>query len=318
MLLQGRRHRWFTTLQNFEFEIRSVEGQIARVEEREDELNADQKKILCQCKRLTCEIRQSFNKRRPRELFIWQSLNLLQQNLLLIVSADQLSSKWWVLEARYKQINPTVVWMRSQAKRIAGGVPKLSEEPGKPDEALRLEMCAFRKVLDDRLIIDLWRTISLRRYSTFFCTAALATVGVLVAWVACEAASVSLSQSLRNVCCFDNVEPDSTHSVVATTLAGFPGGLLSSVLKMRWENEEKHPPLASVEIVRPVIGGIAGLFVYFVVGTGVVAVQYPALYAVALAFGFTERAFFKALRRLAANAESEVGKTFSSGRASKN
>lgn len=95
-------------------------------------------------------------------------------------------------------------------------------------------------------------------------------------------------------------------------ISGYIGGLLSALSAIRSEGANGGPPLATVQLARPVIGGIAGLFIYFV-ESFFVEVKYPILYAVAIAFGFTERAFVGSLSRLAGSAESQIGNNLGLG-----
>lgn len=115
------RRRWFTTLQNFEFEIQATQGQIDVID-KEGGLSEDQQKILSQCKSLLQGAKETFGSMFPRELFVWQSLFLIQQNMLLILPHPQLRAKWRTLSDRLSQLGDEAA--RASLKRRSDDISK--------------------------------------------------------------------------------------------------------------------------------------------------------------------------------------------------
>lgn len=292
------RRRWFTTLQNFEFEIESVEGQIEAIDQGSG-LSEDQRVVLAQCKSLLERIKDAFARIFPREMFIWQSLYLIQQNMLLILPRGQLRAKWRTLTGRLAHLGKAAdASLKHRAEAITRKLGEseshsVGDDRGVGDDrALRYEILEFRKSLDDLLVFDIWRTVVLRRYSVVFSLSALACIALLVVLVL----------EPESGCALD----DCGHGPVGMIVAGFLGGLLSGAATMRLGETGAQPPLAKVEVVRPVIGAIASLFLFFIAEAQAINVPFPGLYALAIAFGFTERAFYRTLHRIAGGVEGRL------------
>ena len=289
------RPRWFSTLQNYQFEIAAVRSEIAQIE-KGFELSSDKKGILAECKNLLEKIDSSFGRWFPRELFVWQSLFLIRQYLLLIVPYGQLLANWRTMEKRLSQLEKEVAgrWReKSFHTAMAGRIEKNDEEN---DPSLRGELREIREFLDDRIVLEIWSSIKLRRYSVVFLFAAIGLGAMLISFVGFSELSCAYMDCIQS------------HSPIAMTLAGSLGGFLSGLLAARSTDAVRTPVLANLTMVRPVIGGIAGLFLYFIAAVGVVEVAHPALYGAAIAFGFTERPFFKALQNVADVAETRIGR----------
>ncbi len=234
----------------------------------------------------------------PRELFIWQSLMLIQQNMLLILPCRQLRAKWRTLSGRLAHLGDEAAYasLKRRLDDIAKELGECERCSEADDRALRHEMVEFRKSLDDRLVLDLWRTVSIRRYGIIFSLSAFACIALLIVLFACSECSNSSNEHWQRP--------------IAMVVAGFLGGLLSGIATMRYGEQGVRPPLASVEVVRPVIGGIAGLFLFLIAEAQVLNIADPGLFALAIAFGFTELAFYRTLYRIASNVEDRLGKSF--------
>lgn len=320
-------------LQNLEYELRAVEAELdllaamsgegrvvhvtppsredgtppSRDDEtppsREDETPPSRDALVLQeCREFLSQAKRAFDRRFPDELLLWQLLHLMRQRLLLIVPFDQLPAKWVTLRSRLSRLDKDEAGkfadeslIRSISDRLARGRPLFGEAA----LDLRSDMAEIRKHVDERAVLEHWNALALRRKSIAFLVMSIVLGGLLVA----------------HICHFQTVCPSAggapcaePHSVYAMILAGGLGALLSG-LSTGWRPDlPRLPPLAQVSVVRPVIGGIAGLFVYFIADAGFIDIRYPALYAVAIAFGFSERAFFGLLGRIAGETEARIGR----------
>ena len=315
-----RKFRWFLNLQNFEFEIEAVRSELSRLEEiysddtEHGETHSYQRKVLEDCRDLITKIDKAFHRFLPRELFIWQSLFLIQQRILLIVPFSELPAKWATLNKRLQDLSEkeedgrkdgrygSKKFIRDIATRLATGAPSSNgeeEESKGEDVGLRSDMIEVKRYLDDKVALELWIAFRLRRYSVMFLVLALVLVAYLVADI-CILRPECLSQEWLE--CSDN------YSVIAMVVAGSLGALVSALSSGLRGERPGNPPLAHTFLIRPVIGGIAGLFLYLVAQTEVLSVPYPAMYVVAIAFGFSERAFYSVLGSVARSTEGRVAK----------
>jgi hypothetical protein len=79
--------------------------------------------------------------------------------------------------------------------------------------------------------------------------------------------------------------------IVTAFLAGVLGGIISTVWKPNEDKESQSLPLVRITFLRPVLGGVAALFLYVLSASEIMVIKYPGLFAAALAMGFSERAF---------------------------
>ena len=297
------------TRQNFEFEILAARSEISLTKEALNAQGADKrardKKVLGECDELLRQVTSAFRSFFARELFIWQILFLIRQKLLLVIPFSKLGAKWITLEKRVSKIGEKEAgrwgdkkFREEVGKKLAEKAPERVEESDK----LREELQEMRKFLDDRIILELWSGLRLRRYGTLFIILAVLLSGFLIALVCypefgclfydCVAAGKGVKK----------------HSIIGMVVAGALGALVSALANAAGSGDESAPPLADVSLVRPVIGAISGLFLYLLSEMGVFKIEYPALYATAIAFGFTERAFYNTLRNLSGSAERKIRK----------
>ena len=303
-----KQHRWFLNLQNFEFEIQAVRSELARLDglypkgKEGDEEHSYQQGVLEECHKLIGEIERAYDRFIPRELFIWETLFLVQQRIWLIVPFSELSAKWATLNKRLKDLPKkeggqykNKKFVKNITTQLAKGAPLF--EGG--DSGLRSELIEVRRYLDDKVVLELWVAFRLRRYSVMFLILAVVLVAYLVADI-CILRLECLTQKWSE--CSD------PYSIVAMIVAGSLGALISALSSGLRRKSLGNPPLVQAFLVRPVIGGVAGIFVYLVAQTGTIDIPYPGMYLVAIAFGFSERAFYGVLGRLAGSTESRVAR----------
>ena len=300
------KYRWFLNLQNFEFEIQAVRAELARLNElypddtKNDNKHSYQRRVLADCGELTTKIECAFNRFLPRELFIWQTLLLVQQRILLIVPFPELSAKWATLSKRLDDLPEkergkygNKDFIEDIRTRLAKGAPLVEGA----DQGLRSDMVEVKRYLDDKVALEFWVAFRLRRYSVMFLVLAI----VLVAYLAADICILRLDCLSR-----EWLECSDPYSIAAMIAAGSLGALISALSSGLRTESLGNPPLVQAFLVRPVIGGIAGMFVYLVAQTGAIDVPYPGMYLVAIAFGFSERAFYGVLGRVAGSTESRV------------
>ena len=303
-----RKPRWFLNLQNFEFEIQAVRSEISRIKKLYLEDETDKKKysyqrgILAECEKLIGSIEGALERLFPRELFIWQALFLVRQRILLIVPFSELPAQWETLKGRLQRLPKNKRGQYGKKKFIDSVSACLNADPPPSEDAereVRANLIEVRKFLDDKVALELWIAFRLRRYSVMFLSLGTVLVAYLVADI-CILRLECLSQKWSD--CSD------PYSVVAMVAAGSLGALISALSSGLRGERPGNPPLVHAFLIRPVIGGIAGLFLYLVAQTEVLSIPYPAMYVVAIAFGFSERAFYRVLGRVAESTEGRVAK----------
>jgi hypothetical protein len=166
----------------------------------------------------------------------------------------------------------------SSGKTAQGDLSGLAEE-----KVVRETIRQIKFSLDDNVVAKLWNGMVLQRQ--IYILGAIALMS-LVATVL-----VILGETCRLPClsgCSCEVATPQRHGVPAAVLAGLLGGALSTIAQPM----PSSLPLVRVALIRPLIGAIAGLFLFLVSGHAeVLKFGYPYLYAAAIAIGFSERAF---------------------------
>ena len=300
------RRRWVLPLQNFAFEIDAVRSELDQLE-KEKSLDDEKEEILKKCRTLLAKTESAFGRYFPRELFIWQMLFRIHQNIVLIAPRRELSAKCFVLRKRLDRFGriendagkdrPPPGWKKWE-ELVTKAKERLDapEKQGQDDMKWRNDLKAVCAFLDDQIILQLWKSSSLRRQSKIFVIFAILLSGLLVAHI-----SFDLWASDCAKCTVSGRPHSPIFMIIAGTLGAFVSMLMSSSI-----DPKRGAPLANVSIVRPTIGGIAGLFLYMATEIDVITVKFPALYAGAIAFGFSERAFSAALSKLAGETEKSI------------
>ena len=289
--------RWLSTLQNLEFEIDAVRIEIAAIEKNGQEV-ANKQPVINECRELLSKIEDAYNRTFPRELFIWETLFLIHQKILLVAPIEELSAKWSVLKKRLKQleeIQKKTVY--GWSNEVASDIDKWTKEKNEDNLQLRYQIKELRKSLDDHVILQVWTGMRLRRHSVFFVVAASILTAILI---------VGICWPLV-FCSADCANKDRPPSALLMSVAGLLGAMVSTLTDGKPPGVTQHPPLVNVSMVRPLIGAIAGLFIYFVHPLIRIDFNYFVLLAVAIAFGFSERAFYKFLKKLAGDTEKNIG-----------
>lgn len=303
-----RKPRWFLNLQNFEFEIQAVRSEISRLKKLylEDETDKNkysyQRGVLAECEKLIGSVEGALERLFPRELFIWQALFLVRQRILLIVPFSELPAQWETLKGRLQRLPKKERGKYGKKKFVESVSARLDADPPPLEDAergVRTSLIEVRKYLDDKVALEFWVAFRLRRYSVMFLALALPLVTYLVVDI-CILRLECLSKKWSE--CSD------PYSVVAMIAAGSLGALISALSSGLRKERSGNPPLVQAFFARPVIGGIAGLFLYLVAQTEVLSVPYPAVIVVAIAFGFSERAFYSVLSSVAESTEGRVAR----------
>lgn len=281
--------RWSPARQNLRHEIDAAKKDTERTDLRDPD-------ALERCRSLLEDAESAFDSCFSQELFVWSTLAKVNRDMLLLVPADELLARMTRMELRLAELRGTAAKQWKAVLKSARRVLQNSDTNAEP--RARAELQAFSDFLDDRLISEIWWSISIRRFSTFFALIGIVAI-VLLIWL------IHPLYGATKCACADSYTP------WAMAVSGLIGGLLSAISAVRSKQLAASPPLASVHYVRPVIGAMAGLLVFFM--TPFVDVEYPALYAVAIALGFTERTFFGALNNLAGRAESQIGSNLGLG-----
>jgi hypothetical protein len=156
-------------------------------------------------------------------------------------------------------------------------------------------------LIDDKVVAEYLAAIVLQRKTYLLCIiAVMLLVGSFIAY----AVENSCASSLRSIV---NCATTDGHRLFSTVLAGALGAALSTLISPF--TGTSSVPLVRVALVRPVVGAIAGLLLFFVAGHAHVAkFQYPLLYATAILLGFSERAFTKALGTTADKISNEMSR----------
>ena len=315
-----KRPRWFASRQNMEFEIDLVRVELNLVSRNflsdpEDSMSSGTDKeprsqdknkrlVLEECQKLLELTEKAFCCWFPREVIVWQNLGLIRQNLLLIVHPNELSAKWESIRSRLSKLSSDDQANSSklsywQSNKFATWVDgKLKDRTHAEDDELRIKLKEARKCLDDRLVAQLWTGISLRRYGVFFITSSFLLSASLIGLISYE-----FFCGCRIPWC-----GITTLTLIGVFISGTLGALLSTLISRSQNDQSSTPPFANLLFVRPIIGGIAGLFLFFLAAGGYLDVKPPVLYAVAIAFGFSERALYNALARLTGNVDKNISR----------
>jgi hypothetical protein len=222
-------------------------------------------------------------------IFVRQTLFLIMQNIILIAPRETLPSIWLSIKQRLDSINATEIAEFKRSKsidEIEAHIRLLSDpkknwsnanEIGPIEGIVREKMKEIKSFVDEKVVAELWSGIVLQRQTYILAGIVLFSLAATVFAILSEAAAM-------------NTPP----RVVTTTIAGLLGGALSTVSKPL--TRDASLPLVRIALVRPLIGAVAGLFLFLISGhTELAKLAYPYTYAIAIAFGFSERAFSDAL-----------------------
>ena len=292
-------------MQNLASEIEAARSDIRRMEDihrvdNKEEQSAEARGVD-RCRELLLGTVEDYNGRGPRELFIWQSLFQIQQDLLLVLPYEELLAKWDVVRMRISATQKKCAkfpWDESQRREIEEQL-KSSTGDDASDHGVRSRIREIRKYLDDRDVLLLWRSMQIRRYRWLFAMLAV-LFGALLATAICVSG-----------CWFGHcIADDKGYRLFGMVVAGSLGASLSALASVGRLDRKGVPVLSGLQLVRPVIGAASGLFLYLVWQTGVINGHDTLPYLFAIAFGFSERPFFRVLQNLAEKTERNIGQAW--------
>lgn len=315
-----RSPRWFLTRQNLAYEIEAAELEIARIEAAVEP--SDEKRKAFERSRAELErVVKAFHRTFPRELFIWESLFHIHQDLLLVVPVEELRAEWDVVQTRIsaatKETDGEFPWKKRRLDNIEKELDDLLDNIGPMSSApsddtdsrreaesrireIRSRIREIRKHLDDQDLIRIWRSLQARRFIRIFALLVSLFGALLIVFVC-----VPEIDCLTGQCTLESKH----HSVFGVIAAGILGASLSALADLR-RPVRVGVPLFDWQLGRPVVGGAAGLFLYLVSEAGIIVLDYPVLYLAAMGFAFSERALFRALRGMADRMESDIGRAW--------
>lgn len=287
-------------MQNLASEIEAASSDIHRMGSKEGQ-PTEAEGVIDRCRQLLKVTVKDYNGRGPRELFIWQSLFQIQQDLLLVLPSEELLAEWEVVQMRItktQEKGTKFPWDDSQRKEIEDQL-RSSAGDDASNRGVRSRIREIRKYLDDRDVLRLWRSMQIRRYRWLFAMLAV-LFGALLAMAIC------VSSCWFGHCIADN----QGYGLFGMVMAGSLGASLSALANVGRLDQEGVPVLSGLQLVRPVIGAASGLFLYLVWQTQIIEVTGAAPYLFAIAFGFSERALFGVLQSMAEKTERDIGRAW--------
>ena len=291
-----QKRRWFAPRQNLQFEIKAVEAEFTWLQSAErgqgpNKVPQEAKEALERCSELLREAKCAFRGWFPRELVVWQHLSQIRQDFLFAVPFNQLPARWQTIRRRLKTLDnkesDSGYWGSEEFEKWVSDRLKQPVEQGGYDAELRSKLREARKFLDDGVMAQLWRTIALRRITVAASIGAILTSIALIYLLKCTPH------------CPCPPPPDVKSSLITMFVAGALGAQMSILLLRRTGKPDAL--LSNLAFVRPIIGGVAGLFLALVLHSNWVSIDATqwGYHAVAVAFGFSERAIYRTLSSLA-------------------
>jgi hypothetical protein len=323
---RGVRVRWSPVRQNIEFELQSADADLAILQaslahiHSESELTSEPQRVLTECEKLVAEARVASQAAILQEVLIYQLLLEMRQKLLLIQMIDQVEAKWFSIRRRLAEAGGggrahadderarkriDAFFERTKSPRKGGGEAGLAAE----EPHIRQLIKEFKIIVDNRVIDECWRAVTIRRYTYAYSTLILALIAFAIVWAGFE-----MGQGAGFVWLPATDKMPAAHGVLLCAIFGFIGGCISTLAALE-APRASGPPLAQISVARPVIGAAAGFALWAVTALTPPTffhIGYPALYA-AMALGFSERLFLGGLRRVAARAEAAIGSATGQG-----
>jgi hypothetical protein len=201
------------------------------------------------------------------------------------MSVKQRLESGYISELKGYEKSGTIRDIEAYLKKVSDGKRAEVQPKGVEleEKVVRETIKQIKFSLDDKVVAELWSGMVLQRQLYIL---GLIALGSLLAMVL-----VVLYETCRLPSCL-GCDPAASgkHGVHATVLAGLLGGALSTISQPM--AQATSLPLVKVALIRPLIGAIAGLFLFLVSGqSDILKFSYPFLYAAAIAIGFSERAF---------------------------
>jgi hypothetical protein len=228
-------------------------------------------------------------------IFVRQTLFQIMQHLILFTPRENLKAIWLSLKQRLEaagKVEQDFFAKTGVVKQIERFV---NEKRGNAEheEQMRRLIKRVRTFLDERTMTDLWLSYTLQKTTNVCAVFGLLLVFLMPAIYLYENNCDFPAQLLS---CKPTNAATNAHGIILMCLAGVLGGVVSMLFQSPEDGaSSKSLPLVRLVFVRPILGGLAGLVLFFVAQTEVITAKYPSLYAAAVAFGFSERAIIKAL-----------------------
>lgn len=257
------------------------------------------------CRESLVQIRRAANSwlRGARSYYIFTSLHWINEKLFEIRDMSQLYQQWLILRDRLYQFSDEErgKWSKERLDEI----DKAFQRSPKEDrlKALRSELFALRKLIDQKVALSLWGITQTN-------ASILALTPVLVSLFAGVVAFVGYFH-----------EGSKTIEMLDTILVSSLGATVSTLMSLLHRQDYTAPSLINhsiINLLRPLIGAVAGLFFYFLLqfllsgidglptGAGVANKKILFLYGLAFVFGFSERLFRGSVEAVAKSVESKV------------
>lgn len=277
-----------------------------------------EKVTICRQALDCCELdhRRLFKSR----IVVRQGVFAITGQVLLVTPVHDLEGAWIGIKQRFEKIDKSEArFFADTIRRIDEFFEKIKKKSGddngehgscdtddKAEQEIRSLIKAVRLFFDKKIIAELWAGLDMVRHITSFCILALIIAGAAVFAIYNENGSTLMG-----------IDIDTKHTVITTVLFGMLGAIISTLTKPRRTGDGGSIPLVRISPLRPILGGLAGLFLYMVATSGVVSLRslpYLSLYAAAMAFGFSERALIRVLSAAAGRIESGAGRAIGLGR----
>ena len=232
-------------------------------------------------------------------IFVRQTLFQIMQQLIIFTPRENLKPIWLALKQRLEAAGKADrdYFMKTGTVARIERFLKSDTQNAEVEAEIRRLIKRVRSFLDELTMIELWKVYSLQ-----------VTNKVCVAFGCALIILIPLAYIFENGCSseipwyfqFSGCVRPENHGIVLTCLCGAVGGAISMLFPSSSGSNDRALQLVQISVVRPILGGLAGLFLFFVADPGLVTLKYPSLYAMAIAIGFSERAF---VRMLSSNAD---------------
>jgi hypothetical protein len=243
-------------------------------------------------------------------IFLRQTLAQIQQEIILVTPREKLDAIWITLKKKLDSIDDDDK-KDSPAEKLVKKIDEFfsSEVQAKDAEPIaRRRIRAVRKFIDDGLMLDLAAAYSLKR-----------TAEALVFYLFVLLSGILVFLFENDRCSTGGIAACRTPSgAMGLALFGALGGTISAILRPNPGKSDKGDKsnrglnlLTQFSFMRVLLGGVSGLFLFLLVRSEVLNVHLPylAVCALAMAFGFSERALISALSATANRLDLEIARS---------
>jgi len=233
-------------------------------------------------------------------IFIRQTLAQIQQELILVTARDNLDGIWIALKRKLESIDEDGKQTSAVRKLVqeAEDFFESKEHPEELETSVRRHLRAIRKFIDDGLLLDLASAYSLKR-SAEMLVVYLLVIGTAILVFLFNSTPSPIEKTMHW----------SPSQVIGLALFGALGGTISAIVRPTPGKDSGGLNLLTrFSFMRVVLGSVSGLLLFLLFSSGIVQVQLPYLgvCALAMAFGFSERALIGALSTTASRIDMEI------------